>query len=66
MFGILNPRKVASTDVLDKLFAFTGEKEYNDRGSSANWPDESDFGSGMHDLSIRPAFNNQTLPTIHE
>jgi len=55
VFGRLNPRKVATEEVLDQLFEFTND--YNERGSSALWPENSEFGSHF-EYSARPQQNN--------
>ena len=46
VFGVLKPNKIANDVQLCKMFEFGGrEIEFKERGSSANWKDESEFAS---------------------
>ena len=50
VFGYLDPRKVANSDVLDKMFEFNGNPNYDERGSSANWKDDSEWNTQLNPI----------------
>jgi len=70
-FGILAPKRVTSKEVLDNLFAFAGDN-HNERGSSANWNDESELCSHsilndkVQELSTRPVNPQNFMHDIPE